>query len=136
MEWSTQTIFILILIGVLAGLVSGFVGVGGGMIIVPALVYFLAFNQLSAQGTSLAVLMMPVGVLGVVNYYKMGQVNIAFAIVIGLAFILGSYFGSKFALKLPEYKVKFFFGMFMLFMSLQMIWKAGQSWWGSSTPGS
>jgi uncharacterized membrane protein YfcA len=129
MEITTQTIMILILVGLLAGMLSGFVGVGGGMIIVPALVYFLSLNQLEAQGTSLAVLMMPVGFLGVMNYYKAGNVQIGYALIIGLAFVLGSYFGSKYALKLPEYKVKFFFGLLMLYMAVHMLWKAGIKWW-------
>jgi uncharacterized membrane protein YfcA len=129
MEWSYHTILILVMIGVLAGILSGFVGVGGGMVIVPALVYFLALNQFQAQGTSLAVLMLPVGFLGVMNYYKTGNVHISYALVIGAAFVFGSYFGSKLALRLPEYKVKFFFGLLMLYIAVQMTWKSGFKWW-------
>jgi uncharacterized protein len=132
MEWSSQTILILVLIGILAGVLSGFVGVGGGLVIVPALMYFLSLNQFQAQGTSLAVLMLPVGFLGVMNYYKTGNVHVSYALVIAAAFILGSYFGSKMALRLPEYKVKFFFGVLMLYMAIQMIWKSGVKWWGDS----
>jgi uncharacterized membrane protein YfcA len=132
MEWSYQTIGILILIGILAGMISGFVGVGGGLVIVPALMYFLSLNQFQAQGTSLAVLMLPVGFLGVINYYKTGNVHVSYALFIAGAFILGSYFGSKMALRLPEYKVKFFFGLLMLYMAIQMIWKSGAKWWGEA----
>jgi len=99
------------------------------MVIVPALMYFLALNQFQAQGTSLAVLMLPVGFLGVMNYYKTGNVHISYALVIGAAFVFGSYFGSKLALRLPEYKVKFFFGLLMLYIAVQMTWKSGFKWW-------
>lgn len=130
MELTYSTIFILIMIGITAGLLSGFVGVGGGMIIVPAIIYFLSLNQLQAQGTSLAVLLMPVGILGVMNYYKAGNVNINYALIIGAAFVIGSYFGSKYAMKLPEFKVKFIFGLFMLYVSLKMLWSSGVKWFG------
>ena len=132
MEWSSQTILILVLIGILAGVLSGFVGVGGGLVIVPALMYFLSLNQFQAQGTCLAVLILSLGFLGFMNYYKTGNVHVSYALVIAAAFILGSYFGSKMALRLPEYKVKFFFGVLMLYMAIQMIWKSGVKWWGDS----
>jgi uncharacterized membrane protein YfcA len=105
MDLSFSTILILVIIGICAGLLSGFVGVGGGMIIVPGLIYLLGKGQLEAQGTSLAVIMLPVGILGVMNYYKAGNVNINYALVIAIAFVVGSYFGSKYALKLPEHKL-------------------------------
>jgi uncharacterized membrane protein YfcA len=128
MDLSFSTILILILIGVCAGLLSGFVGVGGGMIIVPGLIYLLGKGQLEAQGTSLAVIMLPVGILGVMNYYKAGNVNINYALVIAIAFVVGSYFGSKYALKVPEHKIKVIFGFFLLYVAIRMLHSGGMKW--------
>jgi uncharacterized protein len=125
-----QQWIILLMIGFFAGMLSGFVGVGGGLIIVPALVYFLGLTQLQAQGTSLAVLLLPVGILAVMNYYRQGQINIYYALIIGAAFIFGSYFGSKYALRLPDYKVKFIFGLFMIYAAIRITWQAGAKWFG------
>ena len=120
------TILILISIGILAGMLSGFVGVGGGMVIVPALVYFLGLTQFQAQGTSLALMISPIGILAVMNYWKADSVNVHYAIIIAVTFILGGYLGSKMALKLPEAKVKLIFGIVMFIASLKMIWSAYQ----------
>ena len=120
------TILILISIGILAGMLSGFVGVGGGMVIVPALVYFLGLTQFQAQGTSLALMIPPIGILAVMNYWKADSVNVHYAIIIAVTFILGGYLGSKMALKLPEAKVKLIFGIVMFIASLKMIWSAYQ----------
>ncbi len=128
MDLSFSTILILILIGVCAGLLSGFVGVGGGMIIVPGLIYLLGKGQLESQGTSLAVIMLPVGILGVMNYYKAGNVNINYALVIAIAFVVGSYFGSKYALKVPEHKIKVIFGVFLLYVAIRMLHSGGMKW--------
>ncbi|MFN6378799.1 MAG: sulfite exporter TauE/SafE family protein [Flavobacteriales bacterium] len=127
---SVSTILILVFIGVCAGMLSGFVGVGGGMIIVPGLVFLLGASQLSAQGTSLAVIMLPVGIFGVMNYYKAGHINLSFALIIALAFVLGSYIGSKYALKVPEHKIKFLFGLFLLYISIKMIYSGATKWFG------
>jgi uncharacterized membrane protein YfcA len=122
------TITILIIIGILAGILSGFVGVGGGLIIVPALIYFLQYNQLQAQGTSLAVLLLPVGIMAVMHYFKAGHIQIPAALCIGLGFVFGAYFGSKIALTISIHQVKFFFGCLMLIMSIKMIFEGNQKW--------
>ena len=88
----TQTFIILLLIGLAAGTLSGLVGIGGGIVIVPALVYFLAFSQKMAQGTSLAILLLPIGLLGVIQFYKQGYIDIRVAAIISIAFFFGSYF--------------------------------------------
>ena len=116
------TILILVAIGLLAGILSGFVGVGGGMIIVPGLIYFLGLTQFQAQGTSLAMMLPPIGILAVMNYWKTGNVNITYAMIIAVTFIVGGFVGSKLALKLPESKVKLVFGLIMLYASIRMIW--------------
>lgn len=120
---SAFTIVILIVIGIAAGMLSGMVGVGGGIIIVPALVYFLAFSQKQAQGTSLAILLLPIGILAVLNYYKDPAVHLDIKVValITLGFIAGSYFGSKIALLLPDATVKKVFAIFMMLIAIKML---------------
>lgn len=120
---SAFTIVMLIIIGIAAGLLSGLVGVGGGLIIVPALVYFLAFTQKQAQGTSLAILLLPIGILAVINYYKDPAVSLDVSVVvlIVIGFIIGSYFGSKLALSLPDATVKKIFAIFMMLVAIKML---------------
>ena len=112
---------ILIIIGLVAGALSGFVGVGGGIIIVPALVYLLGLSQFEAQGTSLLLMLPPIGILAVMNYYQSGAVNWKYASVIALTFVVGGYFGSKITLKLDETLVKLVFGVLMLLVAIKMI---------------
>lgn len=103
-----QTVLILLSIGICAGILGGMVGIGGGIIIVPALVFFLGFPQLKAQGTSLALLMFPVGILGVMQYYKKGHVDFNVVAVIAIGFIVGSLLGSKISLANPGVTKKIF----------------------------
>lgn len=131
MEISLQTILILVIIGLAAGLMSGFVGIGGGIVMVPIMVYGLGFSQMQAQGTSLAVLAMPVGILAVMNYYKAGEMSVPAALLIACGFIIGGYFGSKYALKLPEHKVKFVFALLMIVIMGKMLISSGMKWFGS-----
>lgn len=118
---SINELIILITIGFIAGIVGGSLGLGGGIIIVPALVFILGFTQHHAQGTSLAVLLFPIGILGVINYAKNGYVNYKFAIVLIIAFVLGSYLGSVISVHLPDKILKKIFGVFLLLISLKMI---------------
>lgn len=133
MEISVQMILLLVAVGLAAGLMSGFVGIGGGVIMVPVLYYGLGFSQMSAQGTSLAVLAMPVGILAVMNYYKAGEVSIPAALLIACGFVVGGYFGSKYALKLPEHKVKFIFALIMIIVMVRMLYSSGMKWFGSES---
>jgi len=116
-----QTILLLSFIGLFAGILSGFVGVGGGVIIVPALVFFLGLTQHEAQGTSLFVLMMPVVALAVLNYWKAGNVNWKFALIIATTFLVGGFIGSKLSLRLSPGLVKLIFGIFMAYVSFKLI---------------
>jgi uncharacterized protein len=116
-----QTIIILVIIGLAAGILGGMVGVGGGIIIVPALVYFLAFSQHEAQGTSLGLIVLPVALLGVINYYKKGFVDVKAVGFLAVGFIVGSYFGSRFSLSLPQDTIKKVFAVFLLLVSLKML---------------
>lgn len=116
-----QTIVILLLIGLAAGMLGGMVGVGGGIIIVPALVFFLGFSQKLAQGTSLGMLLLPVGILGAIQYYKQGYIDFKAIALIGVAFMAGSYLGSKLALSLPQETVKKIFAVLLLLVGLKML---------------
>ena len=116
-----QTIIIIILTGLAAGILGGMVGIGGGIIIVPCLVYFLAFSQHMAQGTSLALMLFPVGILGVINYYKKGFVDFRYAGILAVGFVLGSYLGSKFSLSLPQENVKKIFAVIMILVAVKML---------------
>ena len=103
------------------GLLSGLIGIGGGIIIVPALVLALGLTQHEAQGTSLFVLMMPVVFLAVLNYWKAGNVNWKFGLVIAVAFVIGGFIGSKLSLRLSPGIVKFIFGLIMAYLSIRLI---------------
>lgn len=114
----------LLLIGVLAGLFSGFIGIGGGLIVVPCLIYFMGMGQHTAQGTSLAMMLPPIGLVAVYNYYKAGQVDFKVAAMLCIFFVAGSYFGSKLAISLPAEQIKKAFGAIIILLGLKMLfWK-------------
>lgn len=116
-----QTLLLLLCIGLLAGIASGFVGIGGGMIIVPALVFGLGLNQHMAQGTSLAMMIPPIGILAVMSYYKAGQIQLEYAGILALTFVLGAWMGSKWTLRINPSVVRLIFGLFMLFAAGRLI---------------
>lgn len=115
------TLIILIAIGLAAGILSGLVGLGGGLVIIPALVMALGMSQKAAQGTSVAIMLPPIGILAAWNYYKAGFVDIKYALIIAATFILGGWLGSKFALALPEATVRRIFAGIMIITALKMI---------------
>jgi len=117
------TFLILIVIGLVTGAVGGMLGIGGAIILIPALVYFVGFSQHEAIGTSLAVMLPPIGLFAAYNYYKAGQVNIKYALIIAAAFMIGSYFTSKLALKIPEDIIRKIFGVFLFFIALKMFFQ-------------
>jgi uncharacterized membrane protein YfcA len=118
---STQIILILLLIGLFAGMLSGMIGVGGGIVIVPALIFFLGFNQHQAQGTSLGLLMLPVGILAVLNYYHKGHIDIGYVGIMAIGFVLGGYLGSKLALNISELVLKRFFAIILFYTAFKMM---------------
>ncbi|MBN1144676.1 MAG: sulfite exporter TauE/SafE family protein [Bacteroidales bacterium] len=120
---SVNEVIVLILIGLSAGIVSGLLGVGGAIIIVPALIFFVGLTQHQAQGTSLAILVFPIGFLAFWNYYKQGYVNFKIAVVVMLAFFIGGYFGSLLAVRVPEKVLRIAFGVLIVVMGLRMIIK-------------
>jgi uncharacterized membrane protein YfcA len=116
-----ESIMLLIAIGVAAGILSGLVGVGGGIIIVPALVFFLGFTQLQAQGTSLGILLLPIGIFAVINYYNKGHIDLKVVAIISLAFLAGGWIGSKLALRLDQDMVRKIFGVFLFYTAFKML---------------
>ena len=116
-----NTIIILIIIGFATGVLGGMVGVGGGVILVPALVFILGFSQLDAQGTSLALIMFPVGLLAVIQYYKQGHVNFNIVFLLAIGFVIGSFLGSKISLSIPQQTVKRVFAILMLVIAIKML---------------
>ncbi|MCK5845962.1 MAG: sulfite exporter TauE/SafE family protein [Bacteroidales bacterium] len=121
MKMTFTTILILMIIGLLAGILSGFAGVGGGVIIIPALIFFLGMTQFEAQGTSLALMIPPIGFLAAVNYYKEGYINWKYAIILALFFFIGGYIGSKMALTIPQNIVKKGFAVFIILVGVKML---------------
>lgn len=112
-----------VLIGVLAGLMSGLFGIGGGIVIVPLLVWLLHFEQHRAQGTSLAVFLVPVGILGVMNYYRTSNVDIAKAALVAVGLIGGAYLGSKVALGLSPLVMRRVFAFFLVAVAAHIFFK-------------
>lgn len=115
-------IIILLCIGLVAGVLSGMVGIGGGIVIVPALIYFLGFSQHQAQGTVLFMFLLPIGILGVMNYHQAGHIDFKTALIIASTFFIGSYFGSKLSISIDQQLLKRVFGVIILLLSLKMIW--------------
>lgn len=116
-----EAIFILLILGLISGILSGMVGIGGGIVIVPALVYFLGYTQHQAQGTVLFMFLLPIGILGVFNYYNAGHIEFKTAFIIASTFIVGSYFGSKISIAVDQATLKKVFGIILFLVSLKMI---------------
>lgn len=114
-------IFLFILLGLVAGALAGVLGIGGGIIIVPALIYLFSFSQKMAQGTTLALLIPPIGILAAWTYYKAGYVDIRAAGYIIIGFIIGSFFVSRFAVNFQDSLLTKIFGVFLLIVGVKMI---------------
>lgn len=110
------------IVGVLAGICSGLFGIGGGIIIVPSLVLLLGFSQQKAQGTSLVALLLPVGILGVMNYAKAQQIDLRIGITLAVTLFAGVYFGSKLALNIPPIVMKRAFSGFLFVIATYLLW--------------
>ena len=115
------TFIILVIIGLLAGVLSGLVGVGGGILMIPLLIMLLDLTQHEAQGTALFAMLPPIGILAAMNYYKEGFVKWEYAVVIAFAFVLGGYFGSKISIGLADQTVRRIFGVIMLIGAIKLI---------------
>jgi uncharacterized membrane protein YfcA len=122
MKMTVVTIFILICIGLVSGILSGLIGIGGGIIIVPMLLV-LGLTQQQAQGTSLAVMLPPIAFLAVLNYHRAGQIEWKYALIISAFFIVGSYFGSKIAINIDQKTLKKIFGFLLLLIAGDMLFR-------------
>jgi len=123
MKMTLTTFLILMIIGMAAGVLSGFAGVGGGVIIIPALIFLLGMSQFEAQGTSLAMMIPPIGLMAAFNYYKEGYINWKYAIILALFFFVGGYIGSKLAISIPQNIVKKSFAIFIILVGARMLFK-------------
>jgi uncharacterized membrane protein YfcA len=120
MKMTISTLLLLLCIGLLAGLLSGLIGIGGGIIMVPLLL-LLGMSQHESQGTSLAVLSVPVTAWAAFNYYKEGYVDWKYAAIIAVFFVIGGYIGSKFAIQIDEKILKKIFGFILLLVAGKLI---------------
>ena len=122
---SSQLFIILLLIGLGAGMLSGLIGVGGGIVIVPALMFFVGFNQYEAQGTSLGLLLLPIGILAVMNYYQKGYIDSKFVGIMAIGFLIGGFLGSKLALAVSQETLKKIFAVVLFYTAFKMLgWDA------------
>ncbi len=119
---NTSVIIALIIIGLVTGLLSGVMGVGGGVVMIPLMILLLGFNQHQAQGTSLTVLAVPVTFLAAYNYYGEGYVNWKYAALIAVFFVVGGFLGSKLAVNLDQKTLKRIFGGILLIIAVKMLW--------------
>ena len=117
----TQTVLLLLLVGLVSGALSGLIGVGGGIIIVPALILILGYSQQQAQGTSLGLLLLPVGLLAVWNYYKKGYIDIKVVLIMSFAFVVGGWLGSKLALNISQAALKKVFAVILVAIATKML---------------
>jgi uncharacterized protein len=116
-----MNIFLYILLGVVAGIFSGLIGIGGGIIIVPVLVLLFGLSQHSAQGTTLALMVPPIGLLAAMAYYKQGFVDLKIAAFVCMGFFIGGLLGAKLAIGIPGVILKKIFGVVLLAVSVKMI---------------
>jgi len=114
-------LIILILIGLFSGILSGVFGIGGAIIVIPALVFIIGLSQHEAQGTSLAFMLPPVGILAAWNYWKEGYVNWKIALVLSITFVVGAYLGSHFTLNISDKTLRKLFGVLMIVMAIKLI---------------
>lgn len=118
---SVAHLLILILVGIMSGLLAGIFGVGGAIIVIPALVFIFGLSQHEAQGTSLAFMLPPVGILATWNYWKAGHVNWKIALILSLTFVVGAYLGSHFSINLSDKTLRRLFGVLMIVVAIKMI---------------
>jgi hypothetical protein len=120
-DWNMGFYIGMVVLGVIAGILAGLAGVGGGIIIVPTLVFLFGFEQIKAQGTSLAVLLPPIGIMAAIAYARRGEVDWKAAMLIAGGLLLGSIFGAKIALGLPQALLKKIFGVILLLASMRYL---------------
>ena len=123
-----------VLLGLLVGMLSGVLGLGGGIFLVPALVFLFGFSPYQAQGTSLAVLIPPIGLFAALEYYRKGYIDFSVVGLICLGFIFGAYIGAFFVDRIPVPIMRRIFGVFMFLIALQMMFTSADRRFGSIVP--
>jgi len=118
---STTFLIGFILLGLFAGFISGVVGIGGGVIIVPVLVMLFGFTEHSAQGTTLALLILPLGILAAMSYWQKGFIDIKAALLISAGFVIGGYFGGKYAILLSDQVLKKIFAFLLIAIAVKLL---------------
>ncbi len=118
MDW--QSALIVALIGAVAGLLGGLLGLGGAIIIIPALVMLLGYSQQMAQGTALIMMVLPVGALAAFHYYQKGFVDVKAALILAVFFLVGGYFGGKFAMHIPQEIMRKSFAVLIVAIAVKM----------------
>jgi hypothetical protein len=113
-------LLLLVIVGLVTGVLGGMLGIGGGLILIPSLVYIFGFSQHQAIGTSLAIMLPPIGLFAAYNYYKAGHVNLKYAFILAAVFMIGSYFSSRLAVKIPENVLRKTFSIFLILVALKM----------------
>jgi uncharacterized membrane protein YfcA len=114
-------------IGLVAGVLSGLFGIGGGILIIPSLIFFASFHTKLAVGTSLGAMLLPVGILGAYAYYQHGNINIKASLLIGLGLFLGAYVGARLAHSIPGPTLQRLFAIFIVLMAIRLWVEAGRS---------
>src|ERR1700748_2242641 len=108
-----------LVLGVVIGIISGIIGIGGGAFLIPALVYFYGMSQKTAQGTSLATLLLPIGIFAFMTYYKAGHVNVKLAVLIAMGFVVGAWFGGLWAQHLSELALRRVFAAALIVLAIK-----------------
>lgn len=116
-----MNIAMLLLLGLITGCFSGFLGIGGAIILIPALIYLFGLSQHLAQGTTLALMVPPIGLLAAWQYWRSGNVNIHIAIWVAVGFFIGGLVGALLANKVPDFLLRKIFGIFLALIALKMI---------------
>jgi hypothetical protein len=121
MENQTTDYFAVAIIGLIAGTMGGLLGIGGAIIIIPSLIYFLGYNQQDAQGTTLLMLSLPVGALGAYEYYKSGTIDFKVALILAICFFISGFIGAKIAHSIPQDILKRIFAVLLILIALKML---------------
>ncbi len=116
-----MALWLLLLVGLVAGILAGMFGIGGGLVIVPALLYLLKMKELEAIGTSLAALVPPVGLLGAIAYYRNGHINLKYAALIAIGLFAGAWLGAKITMPLPPQLIRRLYGLLLAAVAARML---------------
>jgi hypothetical protein len=123
MEMNIQNLLLLAVIGATAGFLSGLMGLGGAVIIIPALVFFLGYTQQQAQGTTLGLMVLPIGFLAACSYYQAGNIDIKAVAVMAVAFFIAGYFGGKMATSIDTSLMRKIFSVALILIAIKMFFQ-------------